>query len=399
MEVDQDALEITEPVARRLRAELPSVASSTAEAVIAEVPGYGGLRGLEGATLDQAVELALRGFLSVVSGSSSENPAYPLQPALDAAYALGRGEVRSGRTMDVLLSAYRVGAKVAWREWSRVAIDAGVSGGWLARFAELTFSYIDELSAASVSGHAEEVAHRDQAQQRKLEHFTRRLLAGGPVEALQADADRAGWQPPASISAVLLPATRARGIRSIIEASSLELTDDLPGVEDGEEIVALLVPTIGASGRSHLKDVLAGRTAIVGPGKPWFDAGLSYGRALQVHGLGLKAGPDGSIDADDHLVDLVVGSDPDALGDLRARVLAPLESLRPSTVEKLTETLRAWLLFQGRREDIAAALFIHPQTVRYRMGQIRELYGDQLNDPEVVLAATVALGLESSEKT
>ena len=78
--------------------------------------------------------------------------------------------------------------------------------------------------------------------------------------------------------------------------------------------------------------------------------------------------------------------------DLRARVLAPLDELRPGTAEKLADTLRAWLLHQGRRDDIAAALFVHPQTVRYRMGQLRDLYGDRLDDPETVLALTVALG-------
>ena len=36
-------------------------------------------------------------------------------------------------------------------------------------------------------------------------------------------------------------------------------------------------------------------------------------------------------------------------------------------------------------------LFVHPQTVRYRMGQLREAYGDGLDDPETVLALTVAL--------
>jgi DNA-binding PucR family transcriptional regulator len=50
------------------------------------------------------------------------------------------------------------------------------------------------------------------------------------------------------------------------------------------------------------------------------------------------------------------------------------------------------LLHHGRREDIAAALFVHPQTVRYRMQQLRDLYGDRLEDPETVLALTVALG-------
>ena len=55
--------------------------------------------------------------------------------------------------------------------------------------------------------------------------------------------------------------------------------------------------------------------------------------------------------------------------------------LRPSTAEKLTETLRSWLLHQGRRDAVAAELFVHPQTVRYRVGQLRELYGDRLEDP------------------
>ena len=36
------------------------------------------------------------------------------------------------------------------------------------------------------------------------------------------------------------------------------------------------------------------------------------------------------------------------------------------------ETLRAWLRDLGRREAVAASLFVHPQTVRYRMGQLRE---------------------------
>ena len=58
------------------------------------------------------------------------------------------------------------------------------------------------------------------------------------------------------------------------------------------------------------------------------------------------------------------------------------------------ETLRAWLLHHGRREQVAAELFVHPQTVRYRMGQLRELYGERLEDPRTVLELTIALGAD-----
>ena len=53
-----------------------------------------------------------------------------------------------------------------------------------------------------------------------------------------------------------------------------------------------------------------------------------------------------------------------------------MRELRPATRERLEETLRSWLLHQGRRDAVAADLHIHAQTVRYRMGQVRALYGD-----------------------
>jgi len=89
----------------------------------------------------------------------------------------------------------------------------------------------------------------------------------------------------------------------------------------------------------------------------------------------------------------VLGSDPDAAADLRCRALAPLATLRPNAAERLAETLRSWLLHQGQRDAVAADLFVHAQTVRYRMNQLRELYGERLNDPEMILELTVALGL------
>ena len=84
-------------------------------------------------------------------------------------------------------------------------------------------------------------------------------------------------------------------------------------------------------------------------------------------------------------------ADETARTDLRERVLRPMADLRPSACEKLTETLRAWLLHQGRRDEIAASLFVHPQTVRYRLGQLRDLYGESLDDPVFIRDASIAL--------
>jgi hypothetical protein len=75
-------------------------------------------------------------------------------------------------------------------------------------------------------------------------------------------------------------------------------------------------------------------------------------------------------------------------------VLQPLAGLPEAARQRLSQTLLAWLLHQGRREDVAAQLHVHPQTVRYRMGQVRELFGDRLDDPRTVRDLILVLPLD-----
>jgi DNA-binding PucR family transcriptional regulator len=86
--------------------------------------------------------------------------------------------------------------------------------------------------------------------------------------------------------------------------------------------------------------------------------------------------------AEEHATALLLRSDP-ALGrDLAADRLAPLEALGPASRERLLATLREWLRHQGRLSPTAAALDVHPQTVRYRLGRLRELFGPALDDSD-----------------
>ena len=371
-----------------LRSQLPSVATHTIDAVRDEVPEY--TRDFGGPLADNienAVQMALAGFLRLAARGTIRDPGTPLSPALDGAYALGRGEARSGRSADALLSAYRVGARVAWRELSTTAVGAGIGAEALASFAELVFAYIDELSAASVAGHADELETTGRVRRQRLDHLGQALLRGEPVETLEALADRADWRPPRTLTAVLLPQAQVRSVLGLLDSRTLHPTEVTPALP--EDRAVLLVAEAGGPARTRLLETLAGRHAVAGPARGWEEVRTSYLRAVRAVNL-LTNGRE-PVDTEARLVDIVVGADPEALADLRHRVLAPLDALRPSTREKLTETLRAWLLHHGRREEVAAALFVHPQTVRYRMGQLREAYGDALDDPETVLALTVAL--------
>ena len=385
-------LDLTPEVTAAMRADLPRVAEKVVAAVRAEVPSYADpFKGEMGRNIESAVALALGGFLGIAAGQNEEATEKLYRRVADAAYALGRGEARSGRTMDALLSAYRVGARVAWRDMSESAVRAGLEAMPVARFAELVFAYIDELSATSAAGHADERATSGRVHQRYLERLTQSLLRGSSADALEAAADRAEWPPPRTLTAVILPDARARGVLVHVDSGTLQPTEQVPGLEEQPELTVLLVPNASGRSRPALLKRLAGREAVVGPARPWLQVRTSYERALRVLELGLP--DDGAaVDTEDHLSRLVLEADQLALDDLRRQVLPPLEELRPATAEKLRDTLRAWLLHHGRRDEIAAALFVHPQTVRYRMGQLRELYGDRLDDPDWVLRLTLALG-------
>ena len=384
-------LALDQEVVATLGAHLPQVAERTVEAITAEVPGYAGaLTGELRANIELAVQMALAAFLRLAEQAHDADPSTPLQPAIEGAYALGRGEARSGRAMDALLGAYRVGARVAWRELSSAVVRLGLPASTVAQFAELVFAYIDQLSAASVAGHTDELATTGRVRQRYLERLCQDLLSGASVETLVASAERADWAPPETLTAVLVPTVRARGVVAVLDPRTLLATGDLVGLEGGESRSVVLVPDADGRSRAQLLRLLQGRPAVVGPARPWTAVASSFRRAVRAAEL---SDPDGPVDTDVRLAELVLGADPEALADLRARVLAPLAQVKPATAERLAETLRSWLLHQGRREEVAADLVVHPQTVRYRMTQLRELFGDRLTDPTTVLELTVALAV------
>src|SRR6478736_276864 len=174
-------LDLGEQTVTLLRSRLPEVAEQTVRAIIVQVPAYtDALSGPIGANIRAAVELALGGFLRLAGGPSAAAAGSPLAPALDGAYALGRGEARSGRSMEALLAAYRIGARVSWRDMSRVVVGQGME-----------------------------------------------------AEELSAFAERAGWEPPGALTAVLLPEAQLRGVLGQVDDRTLAPTEDVPGAVEG----------------------------------------------------------------------------------------------------------------------------------------------------------------------
>jgi hypothetical protein len=290
--------------------------------------------------------------------------------------------------MNALLSAYRVGARVAWEQWGAVALRSGLPAEQLVPFAALVFAYIDQLSAASVSGHSDELAVSGRVREQYLERLALALLTGAPADELGRRAERAGWQPPATLTCLLAPAAHTAWVRARLDPAVLTVSGDVVDPASLADAAVHLVPDVGAR-RPALLRAVAARAWVLGPERPWTAAAASYrraARALATYGRQAHV-----LDTEEHLARLVVAADPDALADLRARALQPLDGLKPDAAERLAATLRSWLLHQGRRDDVARDLLVHPQTVRYRMTQVRRLFGSRLDDPAHVRDLVVAL--------
>jgi hypothetical protein len=371
-------------VATALRPSLARTVDEIIDTIRETVPAYARpLEGAFGTALRSGVERALGDFLDEVEGKDVE-------AGSGAIYvALGRGEAREGRTMDALLAAYRLGARVAWRRSSEEGRRAGFDAATLTLLAEAFFAYIDQLSARSAQGYAEEQSLLAGERARRRRALLGLVVQTPPAEpaAVENAAREVGWTLPSELAALVWRDESEQPVSRRLPLGSLAAPLD-------ETVVCALVPDPTAPGRkADIEAALGRRQGTLGPAVPWPEGWLSAARARAVRRLiaeGVLA-VEGMALAEDHLVELIVHGDGALVAELARRRLAPLESRPPASRARLRETLAVWLDHQGNVPEVAESLHVHPQTVRYRLAQLRELFGERLEDPAGRFELSLAL--------
>jgi hypothetical protein len=373
-------------VANVLRPELPALADEIVAELSHGVPDYARpLEGPFGKALRSGVEEALGRFTTMV-----ENPSADRDEGREVYLNLGRGEMRAGRSMDALLAAYRLGARIAWRRLAAAGERAGLHPHTLYALAEAIFAYIDELSADSIEGYAREQAAAAGALQRRRQRLAALLIQDPPATpaAVEAAAANATWRLPRSLAVLVV---EAQGSGEQADRLALRLGPEVLVVQVAPLIVAL-VPAGGR--RRELEVAVRGRRAALGPTVTWQEAGVSFARAREL----LRLADDGAIEdsaglllAERHKLSLLLGVDRRLARDVADSALEPLEGETELSRERLGSTLDAWLRHRGRTEAVAKALHVHPQTVRYRLARLRELFGSRLEDPDARFELELAL--------
>ena len=368
-------------IVRRLRPGIGRVSEEVIEEIQTRIPEYARPSDeLYIKVVRMAVEQAIEGFLDRI-----ENPGAPWDP--EPFRMIGKGEAAEGRNLEPLQTAMRLGARVGWRRLTEIADPLGLSPQYLYDLGEAIFVYLDQLADAAVEGFAEARAHAAGEMERRRNRLLDLLLSRPPAgaEAIADLAKAAGWRLPRTVACVAMDDQHGT-----CRAPALP-PDVLIGL--ARPAPCLLVPDPNGPGQGPMLDhALRGHRAAIGPAVPLAAAATSLRwarEALELSRRGVL--PRGLLRCEDHLATLVVFKDEELVSTLAQVRLAPLAHLRPTQQDRLAETLLAWLRHGRGAGEVAARLHVHPQTVRYRLRQLEELYGDQLADPDIRFELEIAL--------
>src|SRR5262245_44478264 len=284
-----------------LRPALPGLADEMIAAIAVEVPDYArAMEGTFGQMVRHGVEVALSRFMDMVA-----DPGTDVTRARDTYVNLGRGEFHAGRSLDALLAAYRVGARLAWRRFVEAGTARGLPPEAIYSLGEAMFAYIDEISAESADGFAEEQSAAAGESQRRRRRLIRLLAQDPPPaqEAIRTAAQAATWQLPRKVAALVAadsgtapagaPVAEAAGTQGepvageeIVEAIATRLARRLgSGAVGGAAggIACVFVPDPDAPGRrrqivAELDHEGAPEIISLGPTVAWHDATASLRR-------------------------------------------------------------------------------------------------------------------------
>jgi hypothetical protein len=363
-----------------LRRDMPTIYGEVIEVMGAAIPAYERpLEGEFGRNVRRGIDHGFEVFLDLIAGTGEIEP--------EPYRRLGRIEFRAGRSLDALQAMYRLAGRVAWHHLSKTATANGFDGDVLRVLAEALFAYVDRLTQASVEGYAEAQALSGgdiAAARRKL--FDLLVEGDATPEQLALAAREARWRLPAQMAALVLD------VGDLKPVSTRLAGEPLAGTVHG--LGCLLVPDPAGPGRADtVRAALAGATAVLGPAAE--PAAVNHSLQWAQETWHLVAAGDleaaSPLPVDDALAPLLLRSDRRLIERIVEHRLAPLRELRPAARERLAETLLSWLRQRGDRRAIAEELHIHVQTVRYRLTQLRELFGSQLDCPEARFELEIAL--------
>ncbi|HLS44337.1 MAG TPA: helix-turn-helix domain-containing protein [Ornithinicoccus sp.] len=260
-----------------------------------------------------------------------------------------------------------------------------------ARVRDSLLRYAREVAFAAAQVYASAAESRGAWDARLESLVVHAVIRGEADDTLQSRAAELGWEQVADIAVVVgaMPqrssAEVAEGIRAAAVREGLEV---LIAVQGNRLIVVLGRLTDPLATAARLVGHFGSGPVVVGPQVPHlFAAGRSARAALSGLDAAL-AWPDAPrpVAADDLLAERALSGEGPARRFLIDRIYRPL-----SEHGGLLETATAYLDSGARLESTGRTLFVHPNTVRYRLQKIADVIDLDLSEPRDAWVARVAL--------
>ncbi|GAB2487576.1 PucR family transcriptional regulator [Jatrophihabitans fulvus] len=332
------------------------------------------------------VDQAVRYFVEHI-----EQPDAPRDQLNETLRRLGRSMAYEGRRVEVLHSAYQIGAQLAWKRIRAMAERRGLGATLLGELGEELYAYMATLAEQSEIGFREAQSQLSDAAHQWRGRALELVLAGqaAPTGELAAHAAAGGWQVPEQVALVAVRPSRDLPLPSV----RMLHPSTLATMRADDPVVLLPAPVAPELGR-ELAVLFEGHRIAIGCEVPLASAAASLRwarRALELVDAGvIPAAP--VVDCRDHVGTLWIHAEPMLAEIVVSSTLAPLFAEPRNSRRILGLTLLHWLAAQNPSAPaMAEALGVHPQTVRYRLKRLREIFGDRVDDPQVRLEMSLAL--------
>lgn len=242
--------------------------------------------------------------------------------------------------------------------------------------------YSRNLAFAAASGYADAAEARGAWDTRMEANVVDAVVRGKVGPELQSQAAALNWDATEAATVIVgMPRPdrvdlASEDVHEIVNRNGRAALSDVHGTW----LVAIVSGQLSHTDRflAQLLEVFADGPVVIGPVASSL-AAAHHSAVEAIAGMNAVAGWSGAprpVAARELLPERALSGDPSAIAALRADVMRPLADAGPA----LSETLDAYLDSGGAIEACARQLFVHPNTVRYRLKKIADFTG---RDPTI----------------
>lgn len=325
-----------------------------------------------------------------------------LDPALDGnapADLAGRARAAEGVPMSAVFEAYQISLAYIWEHLAEAAERDEVAPRVALRAASALWRRLSGFTDVMADSYRAELSARIRSEEQRRSALIQALLEGHLSEPQvweAADALRLPHQGPYVVIAARVAGAGEHGLTRGMEeglqrqsiTSAWRLLHDveiglasLPHPADQLDVLidALAAGSVGRVGISPLYDDLTGTSQALRLARIALRGAASPGKVV-VFGRDSRS--------------VAAASAPDVMARLSRAIFAGLDTMPAEDRAILLDTFGAWLDHGGSADEAARKLYVHPNTVRYRLRRLEERTGRTLSDPRHVAELSLAFEVD-----